>query len=154
MATISNSSNQMVHPSGLGQLGDVRSGGPSENPVCASADRQAGIGIDKKGEIHMDLDFIRQLGPHVKVTVKEGDTLEKLLMGQGYSRQEIYDGGILDQVVRENHLQDPNQIAVGTELSLPTKHPKIKGDILEPKPKPLPIVFPPKMPWWEKGNEM
>ena len=149
MATITNNAVNLK-----GQVENPNHGPRKTRPVCPSTDDNAGIGIDKKGQMKIDLDWIRQLGPHVKVTVKKGDTLEKLLMDQGYSRHEIYDKGILAQVVRENNLKDPNSIPEGTEINLPTKHPKIKGDILQPKPKPQPIVFPPKMPWWEKGNEM
>ena len=150
MATITNNA---VNFNGLGQLENPNNG-PRKSPVRNSPESNRGISIAKKEQLNIDLDFIRQLGPHVKVTVQEGDTLEKLLMDQGYSRHEIYDKGILDQVVRENKLKDPNCIPVGTEISLPTKHPKIKGSILDPNPKPQPITFPPKQPWWEKGNEM
>jgi len=70
------------------------------------------------GAIGKDLDFLRKLGPHVLHTIEKGDTLEALLMKEGYSRHEIYDKGILKQVCEDNHLEDPNNVAIGTTLSL------------------------------------
>ena len=97
------------------------------------------------GAIGKDLDFLRKLGPHVLRTIQKGDTLEALLMKEGYSRHEIYDKGILKQVCEDNHLEDPNKVAIGTTLILPTKNWKAPS---------RPIVFPTEQPWWEKGNEM
>lgn len=114
-------------------------------PNLEPASRFPRLAPSDKGKIGDDLDFLRQLAPSVQVTVKKGDTLEALLMKEGYSRHEIYDKGILKQVCQDNNLEDPNQVAVGQTLRLPTKNWKLPAK---------PFEFPGKRPWWEKGNEM
>lgn len=116
-------------------------------PNLEPAARFPRLAPSDKGKISDDLDFLRQLGPRVKVTIKKGDTLEALLMKEGYSRHEIYDKGILKQVCQDNNLEDPNKVAVGTTLTLPTKNWQM------PEAPDKPFEFP-EMPWWETGNEM
>ena len=114
-------------------------------PNLEPAARFPRLNPGEKGKIGEDLDFLRKLRPHVKVTIEKGDTLEALLMKEGYSRHEIYDKGILKGVCEDNNLENPNKVAIGTEITLPTKNWKLP---------PAPIKFPTERPWWEKGNEM
>lgn len=117
--------------------------------VAPSGDQESSpsLSLGVKGQIGNDLDWLRSLGPRVSVEVKKGDTLEGLLMAQGYNRHEIYDKGILKQVCDENDLKDPNKVPIGTKLSLPTKHWKM------PKIKPEPHEFPPLPRFTGKGCE-
>lgn len=60
--------------------------------------------------------------------VKPGDTITKLLMDRGWTKEQIKDLDLVGQVARESNLKDPNKIKPGDKLVMPGSPVQVNAD--------------------------
>ena len=75
--------------------------------------------IYEKNEFNNELikKRIKQVAPSLKIKVKSGDTLEKILKKNGFQNQEIF------EIIKETKkMFDPRNLIVGKEITITTKY--------------------------------